>query len=250
MGPFEAATAWYYELRGRLATGQLSAAEFQAAVDGLLLRQAGRYWRLAPGTGRWQVYAGGRWLDWDPSAGPPRSERLSTSSLLRPLLVAGAAAIVLAGLVWWDPPRLPVASTVVAEAPPLPNRAPTMPASLPEVGAGGAVVERAFQLLAGRTPTAADLEALTPVLSWEARLRPWAIQFVRWPEQEHLRLVDYDPPSVEPISPPVLRAQAVGVYQSEDGQQVRVRWAFTLVPEDDQWRIRSIALAGLESGGV
>jgi hypothetical protein len=115
---------------------------------------------------------------------------------------------------------------------------------------GASVVEQAFQLLVGRTLTAADVDTLKSVLSWEARLRPWAIQFVRWPEQQHLQLVGYEPPSLEPNAAPVLRAQAVGVYQADDGQHLRVRWAFTLVPEDDEWRIKSIVLVGLEGGAT
>ena len=245
MGPFEGATGQYYELRGRLATGQLSAQDFAAAIDGLLLRHAGRYWRLVPESGQWQVYETGQWRASDPAAPPPRSG----GSVIPPVLPVVAVALLLVGLLWWDPPRLPVAPMAGAEVPPLAGAAPILTGTLPDSTGGALVVEQAFQLLAGRTLTSTDFEVLKPVLSWEARLRPWAIQFLRWPERQHLRLVAYEPANVDPITTPVLRAQAVGVYEAEgSGGHVRVRWAFTLVPEDDEWRIKSIALAGLQGG--
>ncbi len=222
----------------------MPAAAFDLALDGLLLRHGRHYWRLAPDTGHWQVNDGGRWRDSDPSASPSRPPK----SILPAALLIGAVAVFLYGLLWWEPPRLPVVSMAVAEAPAAPAAASTEPTALPDPVGGAAVIERAFQLLLDRALTAAAVDALEPVLSWEARLRPWAIQFVRWPEQEHLELVGYEPASLEPNAGAVLRAQAVGVYRAEDREHVRVRWAFTLVPEDDQWRIKSIVLVGLERG--
>lgn len=71
---FESLERKYYELRGRQASGQLSEAEFQAAVEKLTLEDTqGRTWTIGAQSGKWFVSRGGEWVPAQPpyDASPP-----------------------------------------------------------------------------------------------------------------------------------------------------------------------------------
>jgi len=75
---FEELERKYYELRGRQASGQLSEAKFQAAVEKLTLKDAqGHVWTIGAKTGQWFVSRGGEWVQAQP---PYDASRANTSS--------------------------------------------------------------------------------------------------------------------------------------------------------------------------
>jgi hypothetical protein len=66
----------YFRLKGQLATGRITRAQFEAALHALLFTDAqGRYWMLGADSGRWFVHDGNQWLEQNPptgaSAAPP-----------------------------------------------------------------------------------------------------------------------------------------------------------------------------------
>ena len=57
----------YLRLRGKLATGHITRAQFDAAVRQLMLQDGqGRYWTIAPESGRWLFYDGKMWVQAQP----------------------------------------------------------------------------------------------------------------------------------------------------------------------------------------
>ncbi len=64
----------YFALRGKLETGRITRAEFEAALRTLVFQDAqGRYWTLGPNDGKWLTYDGKQWVAGQPtaSAAPP-----------------------------------------------------------------------------------------------------------------------------------------------------------------------------------
>jgi hypothetical protein len=58
----------YLALRSKLAAGRIKPAEFEAALQRLMLRdEQGRYWALNAQTGKWMVIDGHRWVEATPA---------------------------------------------------------------------------------------------------------------------------------------------------------------------------------------
>jgi hypothetical protein len=66
---FAQAEGAYAQLKGRFDAGQLTADQFKAQLDGLMLEHDGRHWMIGANTGRWYVYDGHTWQE----AAPPRA---------------------------------------------------------------------------------------------------------------------------------------------------------------------------------
>src|SRR5919199_6975133 len=53
----------FFELKGKLAVGQLAEDEFKRELEKLRFQdQQGRWWMIGAQTGRWYYYDGARWL--------------------------------------------------------------------------------------------------------------------------------------------------------------------------------------------
>lgn len=62
--PFKRALEEYFLLKGKLATGRITDAEFEAALKALMVQDAqGRYWMLGSDTGKWYVHDGAQWIE-------------------------------------------------------------------------------------------------------------------------------------------------------------------------------------------
>lgn len=73
---FERAQEEYFRLRGQFATGHLSAAQFDAALRELTVRDAaGRYWMLGANSGQWYYFDGDLWVAGQPPVSPPQAAR-------------------------------------------------------------------------------------------------------------------------------------------------------------------------------
>ncbi len=74
---FAAAQQAYLELKGRYARGEMTEAEFEAAMQNLTVQDAdGFYWMLGAESGQWYRYDGQQWLQTNPpliAAAPPVS---------------------------------------------------------------------------------------------------------------------------------------------------------------------------------
>lgn len=67
---FKEAESKYFELKGRLEAGTLTAQQFQAQVGELRVQdEEGRYWAIDGGTGGWLCYDGTNWVAAQPPAG-------------------------------------------------------------------------------------------------------------------------------------------------------------------------------------
>lgn len=136
---FERAERRYFELKGRMDAGAISAAEFEAGVRELTVVDAsGRTWMIGAQSGNWYYAEGGRWLAGQPkgapvdavqSTAPPPpvayAPAAATGSGNRPMMLAGlllgvivclgggvAAALLLPG----SPFRPSAAATTTATA--------------------------------------------------------------------------------------------------------------------------------------
>src|SRR5688572_18539660 len=59
--------ARFFELKGKLAVGQLSDQEFKHELEKLRFQDPhGRWWMIGAQSGRWYYYDGARWLLGDP----------------------------------------------------------------------------------------------------------------------------------------------------------------------------------------
>ncbi|MBI4674735.1 MAG: hypothetical protein HY741_24075 [Chloroflexi bacterium] len=68
----------YFRLKGQLAVGRITAEQFDAALQALVLKDAnGRAWMMGVDSAAWYVNEGGAWVQADPYAAPanPVSER-------------------------------------------------------------------------------------------------------------------------------------------------------------------------------
>lgn len=64
--------ARFFELKGKLAVGQLQEEEFKRELEKLRFQDSqGRWWMLGAQSGRWYYYDGARWLLGDPPEPPP-----------------------------------------------------------------------------------------------------------------------------------------------------------------------------------
>ncbi|MCL4295502.1 MAG: carboxypeptidase regulatory-like domain-containing protein [Anaerolineae bacterium] len=90
----------YQSLQRDLASGQIDAAAFTAALDRLGFHDSqGRYWQIGAQSGAWYYYdlQTAIWIQANPSTTRPRGGRLSAKSILITNL---AAALLLVWLVW------------------------------------------------------------------------------------------------------------------------------------------------------
>jgi tetratricopeptide (TPR) repeat protein len=64
--------ARFFELKGKLAVGQIQEEEFKRELEKLRFQDSqGRWWMLGAQSGRWYYYDGARWLLGDPPEPPP-----------------------------------------------------------------------------------------------------------------------------------------------------------------------------------
>lgn len=64
--------ARFFELKGKLAVGQIQEEEFKRELERLRFQDAhGRWWMIGAQSGRWYYYDGARWLLGDPPEPPP-----------------------------------------------------------------------------------------------------------------------------------------------------------------------------------
>ncbi|MBE7555619.1 MAG: carboxypeptidase regulatory-like domain-containing protein [Anaerolineales bacterium] len=90
----------YQSLQRELASGQIDAAAFTAALDRLgFYDSQGRYWQIGAQSGAWYFYdpQSANWIQADPSVAGPKRGGLSARSILITNLVA---ALLLVWLVW------------------------------------------------------------------------------------------------------------------------------------------------------
>jgi len=61
----------YFVLRGRFESGRITRDQFQTALKNMMVQDAqGRYWTIAPDTGKWHVHDGQTWIE----ATPPMTD--------------------------------------------------------------------------------------------------------------------------------------------------------------------------------
>jgi hypothetical protein len=106
---FKEAESKYYELKGRLNSGKLTADQFRAEVAELRLQDSeGRYWAVDARTGGWLLHDGANWVPAQPPgfvAAPPlppaamaSTRRSGGSTILLIGALAAAALLCLASL--------------------------------------------------------------------------------------------------------------------------------------------------------
>ncbi len=62
----------YFKLKGRLATGRITPAQFDAALKALMIQDAqGRWWIISAEDSRWYMSDGTRWVQTDPPTSSP-----------------------------------------------------------------------------------------------------------------------------------------------------------------------------------
>jgi hypothetical protein len=97
---FKEAESKYFELKGRLDAGALTAEQFRAAIAELRVQDSeGRHWAVDGQSGGWLMYDGTRWVPSQPSGGvtpPPPQVRAAarpTKGGPSPVLLIGAVAL-------------------------------------------------------------------------------------------------------------------------------------------------------------
>jgi hypothetical protein len=97
---FKEAESKYFELKGRLDAGALTAEQFRAEIAELRVQDSeGRYWTVDAASGGWLMYDGARWVRAQPPGGvsappPPAPSRAAPSKGGRsPVLLVGALAL-------------------------------------------------------------------------------------------------------------------------------------------------------------
>lgn len=70
---FRATEEAYFALRGKLGTGHITRAQFEAQLQALVIQDAqGRYWTLGADSAKWNMYDGTRWVEASsPASAPP-----------------------------------------------------------------------------------------------------------------------------------------------------------------------------------
>lgn len=70
--PFQQAEREFLILKGQLATGRITRAHFDTALERLGVRDPyGRTWRMEPENGNWQIRVGDAWVPANPNSPPP-----------------------------------------------------------------------------------------------------------------------------------------------------------------------------------
>lgn len=143
---FKQAEDQYFRLKGRLTAGRISPAEFEAALQDLMVQDAqGRWWMLGAENGKWYVNDGKSWVPAQPPAGnipppptlpvsaaPGRATRSLNPGLVTFVVVFLLAVIGVGALLVLNPGALTSARLVVTATPPPANAAAsTAPAALP-----------------------------------------------------------------------------------------------------------------------
>jgi hypothetical protein len=71
---FQHANDEYFKLRGQLATGRITQAQFDAALKDLMIQDAqGRWWMIGAESGKWYVHEGAAWVEADPQGTAAKS---------------------------------------------------------------------------------------------------------------------------------------------------------------------------------
>ncbi|MGB8643934.1 MAG: hypothetical protein WCF84_01745 [Anaerolineae bacterium] len=69
---FKNAEDQFFRLKGRLATGHITRAQYEAALQKLIVRDVyGRFWTLSADTGKWHVHDGQNWIEATPPTASP-----------------------------------------------------------------------------------------------------------------------------------------------------------------------------------
>jgi hypothetical protein len=96
---FQEAESKYFELKGRLNSGKLTADQFRAEVAELRLRDSeGRYWAVDARTGGWLLHDGANWVPAQPPGFVPAPPLPPVASVAKgkggrsPILLVGALA--------------------------------------------------------------------------------------------------------------------------------------------------------------
>ncbi|MGB8644552.1 MAG: hypothetical protein WCF84_04895 [Anaerolineae bacterium] len=77
--PFQQREDQYFRLRGQLGAGQITRAQYEAALNDLVFQAAdGHYWMLGADSGKWYVHDGQKWVEANPPAAatPPLPDPL------------------------------------------------------------------------------------------------------------------------------------------------------------------------------
>jgi len=97
---FSDAEQAYQNLLGQKQAGQLSDAEFNAAVQELRLQTPdGTWWQIREADGAWLRWDGSTWIQSQPRVGPPAKPKKKRSPILTCLMILGVFACVTVCLV-------------------------------------------------------------------------------------------------------------------------------------------------------
>lgn len=90
---FKKAEDEYFRLKGQLAAGRITQAQFEAALKDLAFQDAlGRFWNLGPDSGKWYMHVGQNWVESDPATTTaPSNER---TKMLPPPMATPSQSVV------------------------------------------------------------------------------------------------------------------------------------------------------------
>jgi hypothetical protein len=251
----------YYELRGRLAAGQLDERQFEAAQRDLVGADgSGRLWTIDP-SGHWLRHDGEHWVPDGPPAPVAASDRPGFRARKLPALpmVAAALATLAVGFLVFD------VAPLLRPAPPL--QATIAPGVQPIVTPAAALPEAGLTLMGGEPLTEADLEAAAQLVDrflasveassdWPARqallmeaLVPEAAaapsyyqQFLDLPRQKRLEPRSHRLLAMSLVSGSIASIIAEARYQSGAADATTLGWAFAVVRRAGRLELLSVQL--------
>ena len=250
----------HYELRGRLAAGQLDEQQFAAAQRDLVAADAsGRLWTIDP-RGRWLRHDGEHWVPDNPptplAAPPPR--HLSVRRLPALSLVAVLATLAAGFLLSDIAPLLRPGATPARSPAPVAERIATPAAGLPatviarsegeplvdgDVDAAAQLVDQLLARLEASSDWPARQAVLLQALVPEAAAAPgYYQQFLELPRQKRLEPTGHRLLVKSLISGSVASIIAEARYQTGTGEAATLGWAFAVVRRSGHLALMSVQL--------